>query len=76
MAVKRGKLGGELQMGHAVCWRLCQESFFSEAVDMFNSIDDYTKGYRVRLFMSAYVSCVSGFSYMMYIDLNCCDSRI
>jgi hypothetical protein len=46
------------------------------AVDLFNSLDDYTKGYRVWLVMSVYTSCVLGFSYRMYINSNCHDFRI
>jgi hypothetical protein len=34
------------------------------------------KGCRVRLIMSAYVSCVLGFSCMIYIDWNHRDSQI
>jgi hypothetical protein len=49
---------------------------FLGAVALLNSVGVYTKGCRVRLVMSMYVSYVSGFSYRMYIDLNCCNSRI
>jgi hypothetical protein len=43
---------------------------------MFNSVDDYAKGCHIRLVISVYVSCVSGFSCSMYIGLNHRDSRI
>jgi hypothetical protein len=39
-------------------------------VTLLNSVDDYAKGCRTHLVMSAYVSSVSGFSYRMYIDSN------
>jgi hypothetical protein len=49
---------------------------FSGVVVLLNSVDDYVKGCSVWLVMSVYVSCVSGFSCRMYIDLNRRDSRI
>jgi hypothetical protein len=51
-------------------------ALFLMIVDPFNSIDDNAKGCHVRLVMSADVSCVSGFSYRMYINLNRRDSQI
>jgi hypothetical protein len=39
------KLGKNPQIGQPVCYGLGQEPFFSGAVDLFKSIDDYMKGY-------------------------------
>jgi hypothetical protein len=49
---------------------------FSKAVALLNYVGIYTKGCRVWLIMSAYVSCVSDFSNRIYINSNCHDSRI
>jgi hypothetical protein len=38
------KLGMNLRIGQSVCYGLCQEPFFSGAVALLNSVDDYTKG--------------------------------
>jgi hypothetical protein len=43
---------------------------------MLNSIGAYVKGCHVRVIMSAYVSCVSNFSFRVYIDLNHRNSQI
>jgi hypothetical protein len=47
-----------------------ESTCFSGAVALLNSIGVYAKGCHVWLVTSAYVSCVSGFSCKMYIDLN------
>jgi hypothetical protein len=39
------KLGMDPQIGQPVCCELCQEPFFSGAVDLFKFVDDYMKGY-------------------------------
>jgi hypothetical protein len=52
------------------------EGLFSQEKWIRSTLLMYAKGCRVRLVMSKYVSCVSGFSYRMYIDLNYCDFRI
>jgi hypothetical protein len=55
----------------------CIESTcFSRVVALLNSVGVYVKGCHVRPVMGAYVSCVSGFSYMMYIDSNRHNSQI
>jgi hypothetical protein len=38
------KLGTDPWNGQLACCGLSQESFFSEAVDLFKSVDDYAKG--------------------------------
>jgi hypothetical protein len=38
------KLGMDPQIGQPMCCGLCQELFFSRAVVLLNSVDDYTKG--------------------------------
>jgi hypothetical protein len=50
--------------------------FFSEAVGSAKLCWVNVKGCHVRPIMDAYVSCVLGFSYIMYIDSNHRDSRI
>jgi hypothetical protein len=76
MAVRGEKLGGDPWIGQPMCCRSGWELFFSGAVHLFNPIDGYMKGCRVLLVVSVYVSCVSGFSCKMYINLNHRDSRI
>jgi hypothetical protein len=49
---------------------------FSRVVALLNSVGVYVKGCRVRLVMGVYMSCVSGFSYRMYIDSNHRNSQI
>jgi hypothetical protein len=44
LVVLREKLGMDPQTGLSVCCGLGQEPFFSGAVDLFKSLDDYTKG--------------------------------
>jgi hypothetical protein len=44
MAVLGEKLGTEPHIGQPVCCGLCQEPFFSGAVALLNSVDDYVKG--------------------------------
>jgi hypothetical protein len=38
------KLGMNLWIGQPVCYGLCQEPFFSGAVALLNSVDDFAKG--------------------------------
>jgi hypothetical protein len=38
------KLGTDPQIDHPVCCGLDWEAFFSGAVDLFKSVDDYVKG--------------------------------
>jgi hypothetical protein len=42
------KLGMEQQISQMACSGLCQELFFSGAVALLNSVDDYVKGCHVR----------------------------
>jgi hypothetical protein len=79
------KLGRDPQIGQSMCWDIVGSPFLSGAVDLFNTVDDSTKGCHVRglligsicgLAREAYVSCVSGFPYRVYIDSNRCDSQI
>jgi hypothetical protein len=44
MAVLGEKLGMDPQIGQLACCGLCQEPFFSGAVALLNSIDNYAKG--------------------------------
>jgi hypothetical protein len=44
MAVLEEKLCTDSRIGQLMCCGLCQESFFSRAVVLLNSIDDYVKG--------------------------------
>jgi hypothetical protein len=78
-------LGRDPQIGQSMCWDIVGSLFFSGAVDLFNTVDDSIKGYHVRrlligsiygLAQEAYVSCVSGFPYRVYIDSNRRDSQI
>jgi hypothetical protein len=38
------KLGMNPRIGQPLCCGLCREPFFSRAVTLFNSVDDYVKG--------------------------------
>jgi hypothetical protein len=44
MAILGEKLGTYPRIGQSVCSGLCREHFFSGAVSLLNSIDDYVKG--------------------------------
>jgi hypothetical protein len=44
LAVLGEKLGTDSRTGQLACCGLCQEPFFSGAMDLFKSIDDYVKG--------------------------------
>jgi hypothetical protein len=44
MVVLGEKLGTDSQIGQPVCCGLCREPFFSGAVALLNSVNDYTKG--------------------------------
>jgi hypothetical protein len=44
MAIMGEKLGTDPQTGQSSCCGLVQMPFFSGAVDLFKSIDDYAKG--------------------------------
>jgi hypothetical protein len=44
MVVLGEKLGTDLRIDQSACCGLCQEPFFSGAVALLNSIDDYVKG--------------------------------
>jgi hypothetical protein len=44
-AVLGEKLGTDLWIGQLACYGLCQEPFFSGAVALLNSINDYTKSF-------------------------------
>jgi hypothetical protein len=63
-------------IGQSTCCGSEQEPFFLGAMALMNSVNDYAKGCRIWLAMSTYMSCVSAFSCMMYIDLNRHDSQI
>jgi hypothetical protein len=76
MTVMGEKLGRDPQIGQLVCCELGQEPFFSGAVGSVQLCWVSIKGYRVRLVMSAYMSCVLGFSCRMYINSNHHDSQI
>jgi hypothetical protein len=43
LAVMGEKLGMDPQIGQPTCYGLCRELFFSGAVDLFKSIDDFMK---------------------------------
>jgi hypothetical protein len=45
MAVSGENLGTNLQIGQPTCCGLCREPFFSGAVALLNSVDDYMKDY-------------------------------
>jgi hypothetical protein len=62
MVVMGEKLGGEPHIGHLACCGLRRESFFSGAMDLLNSVDEYAKGCHVQLVMTMYMSCGSDFS--------------
>jgi hypothetical protein len=55
MVVMGEKLGGEPHIGHPACCGLRRESFFSGAMDLLNSVDDYAKGCHVQLVMIVHV---------------------
>jgi hypothetical protein len=76
MAAKGEKLGGDPQINQPTVWFLCRGPYFSGVVGSVQLYQGSVKGCHIRLVMSAYVSFVSGFSYMMYIDLNHRDSWI
>jgi hypothetical protein len=76
MVVRGEKLGGDMQIGHLVHYGLGGEPFFLRAVESVQLCWVNVKGFHVRLVISAYISCVSSFSYKMYINLNHCNSRI
>jgi hypothetical protein len=44
MVGSREKLGTDPQIGQSVCCGLCWEPFFSRAVALLNSVDDFVKG--------------------------------
>jgi hypothetical protein len=44
MIVVGEKLGTDLRIRQSSSCGLCQESFFSGAVDMYKSVDDFVKG--------------------------------
>jgi hypothetical protein len=44
MVVLGEKLGMDPRTGQLACYGLCQEPFFSGAVDLFKSINDNVKG--------------------------------
>jgi hypothetical protein len=44
LAVMGERLGMDPRIGQLACCGLCRETFFSGAVDLFKSIDDYIKG--------------------------------
>jgi hypothetical protein len=48
MAVVGEKLGMDPQIGQPVCGELGSEPFFSGAVDPFNVVNDFVKGYHIR----------------------------
>jgi hypothetical protein len=89
MVVSGEKLGMDLRIGQPVCYGLCREPFFSEAVALLNSVDDYVKGCHVwglptRSIHRAYVDWRGKrtyrvdrvFPYRVYIDSNHHNSRI
>jgi hypothetical protein len=76
MDVRGKKLGGDLRIVQVACCGLGWESFFSRAVDPFNSVNDYVKGCHIRLIMNTYMSYVSGFFCSTYIHSNRRDPRI
>jgi hypothetical protein len=43
IAVPGEKLGTNAWIGQPVCYGLCQKPFFSGAVALLNSVDDYVK---------------------------------
>jgi hypothetical protein len=45
MVVLGEKLGTDLRIGQPSCYGLGQEPFFSGAVALLNSVDDYVKGF-------------------------------
>jgi hypothetical protein len=44
MALLGEKMGTDPWIGQPACFGLCQETFFSGAVALLNSVDDYVKG--------------------------------
>jgi hypothetical protein len=44
MIVLEEKLGTDTWIGQLACCGLCREPFFSRAMALLNSVDDYTKG--------------------------------
>jgi hypothetical protein len=44
IAILGEKLGTDPRIGQPACWGLSREPFFSRAVALLNSIDDYAKG--------------------------------
>jgi ribonuclease I len=44
IAIPGEKLGMDPWIDQSACCGLCQETFFSGAVVLLNSVDDYTKG--------------------------------
>jgi hypothetical protein len=44
LAVLGEKPGMDPRIGQPSCWGLCQEPYFSGAVDLFKSIADFVKG--------------------------------
>jgi hypothetical protein len=89
LTVVREKLGTDPRIGRLACCGLCQEPFFSGAVDLFKFVDDCMKGCHVRgpptgSVRRTYVdwrgkhTCRVGrvFPCRMYIDSNHRDSRI
>jgi hypothetical protein len=83
MAVRGEKLGGDLRIGQLVWWGCSQESLFLETNRNRPTLLSQckrlpctrttrrkrTSGVR-GLTWEAYVSCVSGFPYRVYIDSN------
>jgi hypothetical protein len=89
LATMGEKLGIDPRTSQPMYYRLGQEPFFSGAVDLFKSIDDYMKGCYVLTEWDMYgldpyadwvwglrVACWSSFSCRVYIDSYRCDSRI
>jgi hypothetical protein len=83
------KLGTNPRISQPACCGLCRERFFSGAVDLFKSVDDYAKGCHIRELPTGSIrqasvdwrrehTCHIGwvFSCRVYIDLNHRDSRI
>jgi hypothetical protein len=76
MAERGEKSDGDLWINQSMCWGSRREPSFSGAVTLLNSVDDYAKCCHVRFVMSVYVSCISDFSYRIYIDSNHRNSQI
>jgi hypothetical protein len=53
-----------------------ESPFFSGVVGFVEHYWVSMKCFHIRLVISAYISCVLGFSCRMYIDSNHCNSRI